>query len=534
VRGRSPRRARRSTRRPRAPWRRWFPLLAVLGLLLLAPALTHAQGATQDSVTLGWTAVGDDSLSGTAAAYELRRAGAPITEATWGSATAVAGLPAPLASGTPQQVVVRGLARGATYYFALRARDDAGNWSGLSNVVRWDTGLDATPPAAPAGLAVGPLDQGLHLTWSPSAAPDLAGYSVYRATAAVGPFVKLNTSLLTATEYQDDALPAGEGSLWYQATATNTGGAESARSASVSWVIPPPPAPHAAPAGLAVVPRDQGMHLTWSPCTAPDHAGYSVYRATAAVGPFVKLTASLLTAAEYQDDALPAGADSLWYRASATNTGGVEGTCSASVLAVLLASAPPAAPTGLVTEARGDGIHLTWSPSAAPDLAGYSVYRATAAAGPFVKLTASLLTVNEYQDDALPAGADSLWYQATATTVGGTESAHSAGVPIAPAPPIAESPVLALGIAPAYPNPSRVGQDVTIPVGLTVAGGARVDIVDAAGHLVRRLEPRPEPGPQDVVWDGRNDAGRTVAPGPYRAWLVAGELRRSIRLARTP
>ena len=536
MRGRSSARARRCMRRARAHWRAWFPLLAALALLLLAPALTHAQGASPDSVTLGWTSVGDDSLSGTAAAYELRRAAAPITEANWSSATTVSGLPAPLESGFQQQVVVRGLTPGTTYYFALRVRDESGNWSGLSNVVRWDAGLEATPPAAPAGLAALPRDQGMHVTWSPGAAPDLAGYSVYRAIAAAGPFTKLTPNLLTAAEYQDDALPVGADTLWYQATATNTGGIESARSASARGVVPPPtpPSPPAAPAGLVAESRGAGIHLAWSPGAESDLAGYSVYRATAAAGPFAKLTTSLLAVAEYQDDAPPMGADTLWYRVTASNAGGAEGACSPSVLAVLLASAPPAAPAGLVTERLGDGVHLTWLPGAAPDLAGYSVYRATAATGPFAKLTASLLTAHEYQDDALPTGADSLWYQVTATNAGGVESAHSSSVPIAPVPPSAESPVLATAIAPAYPNPSRVGQEVTIPVGLMAAGSARVDLVDAAGHLVRRLELRQVSGPQAVVWDGTNDAGRTVAPGPYRAWLVAGDLRRSIRLVRIP
>jgi flagellar hook assembly protein FlgD len=72
-------------------------------------------------------------------------------------------------------------------------------------------------------------------------------------------------------------------------------------------------------------------------------------------------------------------------------------------------------------------------------------------------------------------------------------------------------------------------------VDLVDAGSARVDVVDAAGHLVRRLDLRSlPPGHQEVEWDGRNDAGRTVAPGPYRAWLVAGDQRVGIRLVRVP
>jgi len=440
VSGRSSARSCCCTRRGRAHWREWFPALVVLGLLLLAPALVRAQSAGQDSVTLRWTAVGDDNLLGVAAAYDLRMANSPITASSWSTATELSGLPDPLASGTTQQVTVRGLTPGASYYFALRVRDDAGNWSGVSNLVRWDGVLDEEPPAVPSGLAVLPHDPGMHLAWTPSGAPDLAGYSVYRATAADGPFTKLNPSLLTATEYQDDALPVSEDSLWYQVTASDLSGNESAR--------------------------------------------------------------------------------------------------SASILGVLLSSAPPAAPSGLVSEVQVNSVRLTWTPSGAPGLAGYSVYRAIAAVGPFTKLNPSLLTATEYQDDALPAGEDSLWYQATASDLSGNESARSAsilGVLVAQA----WAAAVAWGIEPAYPNPSHASETVSIPVELVDAATARVDIVDAAGHLVWRSADLQAlgtgySGHQEVKWDGKNDAGRAVAPGPYRAWLVAGDVRRSTRLVRVP
>jgi hypothetical protein len=306
-------------------------------LLLLAPALTHAQGAGADSVALTWTAVGDDSLTGTATLYDLRMSGAPITLSTWGSATAIDGLPAPRASGTTQQVVVRGLTGGTAYYFALRVRDDAGNWSGLSNVVRWD-GLDTSPLAAP---------------------------------------------------------------------------------------------------------------------------------------------------------------------------------------------------TGVVAELSGDGMHVTWQPSAAPDLAGYSVYRASSQNGTYTKLNLDLITSAEYQDNTLPLGALSVWYQVTATNASGNESAHSAS---AQGVLVEQSPALAWAIEPAYPNPSHVGDPVRIPVELASAGQAtRLDVVDAVGRLVRRIDLQElAPGRQEVQWDGRNDAGRAVAPGPYRVWLVAGDQRHSARLVRVP
>jgi len=63
---------------------------------------------------------------------------------------------------------------------------------------------------------------------------------------------------------------------------------------------------------------------------------------------------------------------------------------------------------------------------------------------------------------------------------------------------------------------------------------AVVDVVTSGGVRVRRIEVSASAGRQEVVWDGKNDAGRAVAPGAYRAWLIAGATRTSIRLLRVP
>jgi len=118
----------------------------------VANAAVVATGET--SATLTFTAVGDDSLTGTAASYDVRRSTAPITAANWASATQVTGEPAPSAPGTAQSVAITGLTRQTTYYFAVKVKDDAGNESALSNVPSVVT-PDLTPPAAVRDLAVG-------------------------------------------------------------------------------------------------------------------------------------------------------------------------------------------------------------------------------------------------------------------------------------------------------------------------------------------------------------------------------------------
>ncbi len=122
------------------------------------PALlaVTTSASTDSSVTLQWTATGDDSLTGTATAYDVRWSTTPITAANWAGATQATGEPVPGAPGTSQNYTVRGLSRQVTYYFAVRIADEAGNTSALSNVVSVTT-PDSAPPAAIRDMALGLL-----------------------------------------------------------------------------------------------------------------------------------------------------------------------------------------------------------------------------------------------------------------------------------------------------------------------------------------------------------------------------------------
>lgn len=199
---------------------------------------TLALGATTaSSVTLGWTATGDDSLTGVAHHYELRWSASPITAANFSAATLVAtGVPAPAAPGTAQGCTVNGLNRSIDLYFAMRVHDEAGNASALSNVVLVDHLLDTAPPATPSGLAGGPEAAGVHLRWNANTEADLAGYHVYRAAVAAGPFARIDASTVGTADFVDASAP-DSASLWYAVTAIDATGNESARSAAVQvWL----------------------------------------------------------------------------------------------------------------------------------------------------------------------------------------------------------------------------------------------------------------------------------------------------------
>jgi dipeptidyl aminopeptidase/acylaminoacyl peptidase len=108
---------------------------------------------TAVTVKLAWTAPGDDGAERTASAYDLRYALTPITPESWDAATQVEGTPTPKLHGSAESCTVTGLEQATGYYFALKAADNAGNESELSNAVSKWTGslvrLTSTPNYQP-------------------------------------------------------------------------------------------------------------------------------------------------------------------------------------------------------------------------------------------------------------------------------------------------------------------------------------------------------------------------------------------------
>jgi hypothetical protein len=86
------------------------------------------------SLRVAWEPAGDDTIYGEASGYEVRYAVSPLDEAGWAAATA-APPPAFDAAIGRWASTVEGLVAGQTYHLAVKARDEAGNWSGLSNAV---------------------------------------------------------------------------------------------------------------------------------------------------------------------------------------------------------------------------------------------------------------------------------------------------------------------------------------------------------------------------------------------------------------
>lgn len=103
-------------------------------------------GATGTSISVRWTAPGDDGATGTAASYDVRYSTTAITSSNWGSALQATGEPSPAVAGTAQTFTISGLSGSRTYYVAVKTTDDYGNISLLSNVVNGTT-TDTVAPA---------------------------------------------------------------------------------------------------------------------------------------------------------------------------------------------------------------------------------------------------------------------------------------------------------------------------------------------------------------------------------------------------
>ena len=137
-------------------------------------------------VPLTWTAV-DDGSTGTAASYNLRYStNAIMDDATFDTAAAVAGVPAPKAPGTAENFTVTGLQANTTYYVAIKPVDAKGRSLPLSNVISV-----TTPPAdtvAPRWIgnlraAASRTPKGIDLTWTAPADYGANGSGPYAATS---------------------------------------------------------------------------------------------------------------------------------------------------------------------------------------------------------------------------------------------------------------------------------------------------------------------------------------------------------------
>lgn len=188
--------------------RRTVWMAASFVLLLLGAPRALAQTAADSTITINWTAPGDDGTTGRATSYDIRYRTSAIsgtdTLSWWNAATQLTGEPLPGVAGSRDSMVVRGLQPVTTYYFMVRTGDEVPNWSGYSNVAVKSTSGDVTAPAAIANLSItSTTGNSLALRWT---APGDDG-----ATGTASSYdVRYSTTPITSANFASATQATGE------------------------------------------------------------------------------------------------------------------------------------------------------------------------------------------------------------------------------------------------------------------------------------------------------------------------------------
>ncbi len=99
----------------------------------------RAIGIGGSSITLNWTAPGDNGTQGKSARYDLRYSIAPVDATTWFMAAKADKLIPPAPAGKKESFELSGLEPNSSYYIALKSADVAGNESPISNILHQNT-----------------------------------------------------------------------------------------------------------------------------------------------------------------------------------------------------------------------------------------------------------------------------------------------------------------------------------------------------------------------------------------------------------
>lgn len=176
-----------------------------------------ASDITPTSVKLTWISTGDDGNLGKAASLVVKYSTSPLTEANFNSAPSVPNVPAPEYRGTQQSVNVSGLVKNTDYYFAVKAFDESGNASAISNVVLARTLDDTVPPSRITSLFVSRrLSDAILLGWNAPSHVNYAGVTepaaAYELRYSTSPITEANWASATVAAVQVAPIPAAPGS----------------------------------------------------------------------------------------------------------------------------------------------------------------------------------------------------------------------------------------------------------------------------------------------------------------------------------
>ncbi|MFZ5975799.1 MAG: SpoIID/LytB domain-containing protein [Bacillota bacterium] len=292
--------------------------------------------------------------------------------------------------------------------------------------------LGVSPPtlpdmsSTPAPTAVSASYNSVKVSWT--AVPGAAGYSVYRAESAGGPYSRVVST--AASSYTCTGLKTGAPYYFKVKAYVTSGGATlygPLSEAASATPLPNTPANFkAASAGY------NAIKLTWDAVTGA--SGYRVYRAASADGQYSRIVTAASNS--YTNTGLTTGT-AYYYKVMAYTM--VDGApVYGSLTAAVSAKPVPATPANLKASSQSyNSIKLTWT--AVPGASGYSVYRATK--GQPYALIARSVAANSFTNGSLITGT-AYYYKVMAYTVAGTSRVYgslTAAVSATPVPALPQN-----------------------------------------------------------------------------------------------
>ena len=137
---------------------------------------------------------------------------------------------------------------GAKYQYVVRSLSFKPGSASLSESIESDDSpsldhmpKDTFPPTPPKPLTIASINSMVSIFWPLNAEPDVIGYNIYRnedENAAPDKWVKLNPELHRTASFRDERAQVGK-KYFYQITAIDAYGNESARSETVSETVAP-------------------------------------------------------------------------------------------------------------------------------------------------------------------------------------------------------------------------------------------------------------------------------------------------------
>jgi predicted CXXCH cytochrome family protein len=199
----------------------------------IAPAavtLTAAAGPKPRTIKVTWNAPGDDDnvADTTPYVYDLRIGTTAAIATDFARTDNYAGnLPAAYKQGFASEAIVENLNVGTTYYFSLKTRDTAGNWSPASAAVSALPTSDTTAPffGGANKATKGDSSATVYLEWTPAEDHTMPiTYKVWRKAASAGALnMDADTPLLTGVKGHSIQLTSADPDLLVNDTIYNFG-----------------------------------------------------------------------------------------------------------------------------------------------------------------------------------------------------------------------------------------------------------------------------------------------------------------------